>query len=143
MFYEEDDAEIFNDTQFKHLIMEFFGVLGEGTVSVEQALHLYPIMDTVFIFFLRSILILTGNADSLDSYIDRESLLSFLCSYFNVEVSTHDRCVKFVETDIFVFEEDPKKVYMAFIEDQSGGAVSSEEEQLYDYQREPEQVPQV
>jgi hypothetical protein len=29
-----------------------------------------------------------------------------------------------VETDIFVYEEDPKRVYMAFIEDQSGAASS-------------------
>lgn len=30
VFYEEDDPEIFSDLQFKQLIMEFFGVLGQG-----------------------------------------------------------------------------------------------------------------
>jgi len=28
----------------------------------------------------------------------------------------HDKCIKFVETDIFVYEEDPKEVFMAFMD---------------------------
>lgn len=84
--------------------MQFFGVLGEGSISVEQAITRYPIMDTVMIYFFRSILILTGRTDSLDSYIDREELLQYLCNYFEVEITFHDRCIKFVETDIFVYE---------------------------------------
>jgi hypothetical protein len=116
MFYEDDDAEVFNDLQFKHLIMEFFGVLGQGGVSIEDALNHYPIMDTVFIYFFRAILILTGKTEGLDSYIERDELLQFLGSYFAVEISVHDRCIKFVETDIFVYEEDPKEVFMAYMD---------------------------
>lgn len=116
MFFEDDDPEIFNDLQFKHLIMEFFGVLGQGGIGIQQAINYYPIMDTVFIYFFRAILILTGKTDALDSYIEREDLFQFLCGYFNVEISTHEKCIKFVETDIFVYEEDPSDVYMAYME---------------------------
>jgi hypothetical protein len=28
----------------------------------------------------------------------------------------HDRCVKFVETDIFVYEESPQLVFMAYMD---------------------------
>lgn len=96
--------------------MEFFGVLGQGGIGIQQAINYYPIMDTVFIYFFRAILILTGKTDALDSYIEREDLFQFLCGYFNVEISTHERCIKFVETDIFVYEEDPSDVYMAYME---------------------------
>lgn len=96
--------------------MQFFGVLGEGNISVEAAITRYPIMDTVMIYFFRSILILTGRTDALDSYIDREDLLQYLCNYFGVEITFHDRCIKFVETDIFVYEEDPKEVFMAYMD---------------------------
>jgi hypothetical protein len=74
MFYEDDDPALYNDNQFKQLIMEFFGVLGQGELSLEVALASYPIMDTVFIYFFRAILILTGKTDSLDSYVDRDAL---------------------------------------------------------------------
>lgn len=116
MFYEDDDAQIFNDYQFKHLIMEFFGVLGQGGIDIEQALNSYSIMDTVFIYFFRAILILTGKTDALDSYIERDDLLQFLCTYFSVQISVHDKCIKFVETDIFIYEEDPKQVFMAYMD---------------------------
>ena len=121
VFYEEDDAEVFNDLQFKQLIMEFFGLLGQGGVPLQQAINYYPVMDTVFIYFFRALLILTGHADALDSFIEREELFQFLCGYFNVDISIHDKCIKFVESDIFVYEEDPKDVFMAYMEDGEEG----------------------
>lgn len=33
-----------------------------------------------------------------------------------MEISIHDKCIKFVETDIFIYEEDPKEVYMAYMD---------------------------
>lgn len=137
IFYEEDDPELFNDLQFKQLIMEFFGVLGQGGVAIQQAINYYPIMDTVFIYFFRALLILTGRTDALDSYIDREELFQFLCGYFNVEISIHDRCIKFVESDIFVYEEDPKDVYMAYMEE---AEEEGEEEEQTHAQRDEEQL---
>ena len=64
--------------------MEFFGVIVEENNDVEAALNKYPFMDTVFVFFFRSILILTGKADSHDSFIERMDLIEFLSGYFNV-----------------------------------------------------------
>ena len=43
-------------------------------------------------------------------------MLNFLCNYFGVEISIHDKCIKFVETDIFIYEEDPKEVFMAYMD---------------------------
>ena len=90
IFYEDDNPEIFNDTQAKSLIMEFFGVLGEGHGNVQNSLSHYPIMDYIFVNFFRSFLILMEKADSLDSYIPRDELLGFLCPYFGVEIEMHN-----------------------------------------------------
>ena len=76
--------------------MQFFGVLGGGDITVEQALVRYPVMDTILIYFFRAILILTGKADALDSYIERDELVQYLCSYFSVDITFHDKCIKFV-----------------------------------------------
>ena len=75
--------------QFKQLIMEFFGLLGNGTDSIEACLSSIPIMDTVFVYFFRSILILTNTIDSLRSYIDKTTLFNILVSHFNIEVNVH------------------------------------------------------
>lgn len=90
--------------QFKKLIMDFFGVLSEGACSIEESLGQYPIMDTVFVYFFRTLMILIGRTDVLDSWMDRDELFEFLAGYFSVEISVHNRCLKFVETDIFVYE---------------------------------------
>jgi hypothetical protein len=34
VFYEDDDSEIYNDIQFKRLIMEFFQILGHGQMVI-------------------------------------------------------------------------------------------------------------
>lgn len=34
MFLETDDPEIYNDNQFKRLIMEFFGLLAQEEVDI-------------------------------------------------------------------------------------------------------------
>lgn len=89
IFYPNDDPSIFNDTQAKSLIMEFFGVLGEGSQNVLQALTKYPILDKIFIHFYRSLLILSNVTNSLDNYIDRDVLLDFLCKMFEVDAEIH------------------------------------------------------
>lgn len=83
--------------------MQFFGVLGEEAFPIKEALNFYPIMDTVFVYLFRSLLILTGKTDSIDSYIPRMEIFESLCSFLNVEISIHDLCLKFSETDIFVY----------------------------------------
>jgi hypothetical protein len=139
IFYEEDDPELFSDLQFKQLIMEFFGVLGQGGIAIQDAINYYPVMDTVFIYFFRALLILTGHTDALDSYIDREDLFQFLCSHFGVEISTHDRCIKFADSDIFVYEEDPKDVYMAYMEDPEEEDGGRQQGQGHEYQQQYQQ----
>jgi hypothetical protein len=117
IFYEDDNPEIFNDTQAKSLIMEFFGVLGEGGHgNVQNSLSHYPIMDYIFVNFFRSFLILMEKTDSLDSYIARDDLLGFLCPYFGVEVEMHNECIKYVDSDIFVYELNPNAIYMAYMD---------------------------
>jgi hypothetical protein len=83
--------------------MEFFGLLGEGVANIEVCLNTYPIIDTVFIYFFRSILILTNTTDSLDSYIDRTTLFNILTDHFNVQMDVHDNCIRFPQSDIFVY----------------------------------------
>ena len=34
-------------------------------------------------------------------------MFGFLASYFDIELSVHDKCIKFVETDVFVYEDKP------------------------------------
>lgn len=62
--------------------MEFFGVLGEGTMTVIQALSKYPILDKIFVHFFRSMMILSNVTDSLNSYLQRDVLLEYLCKNF-------------------------------------------------------------
>jgi len=73
-------------------------------------------MDSIFVHFFRSLLILMEKATDLDSYIPRDDLLGFLCPYFGVEVEIHNECIKYVETDIFVYELNPAAVYMAYMD---------------------------
>jgi hypothetical protein len=116
VFDEAEDPSVFNDLQFKQLIMEFFGLLGNGNMNIEACLNSYPIMDTVFIYFFRSILILTNATEGLNSYIDKMTLFNILINHFNVEINVHENCIRFPQTDIFVYEEQPEEVFMAYIE---------------------------
>ena len=116
MFYEEADPSFYDDLTFKQLIMEFFGVLGSGKYSVEEALMVYQVMDTVFIAFLRSIMILTGNCEALEDYLPWRHTYDFLSKYFAVEVAFHDNCIKFVDTDIFVYQDSEQEVFMAYMD---------------------------
>ena len=43
-------------------------------------------------------------------------MLGFLSSYFDIEVSVHDKCIKFVDTDVFVYEDKPEEVFMAYMD---------------------------
>lgn len=45
--------------------------------------------------------------NEFDSYIEKNELFDFLSSFFSVDISSYDKCLKFVESDIFVYQEDP------------------------------------
>ena len=71
LFPEEEHLQLFNDKQFKRLFIEFFDILNEGEITVEQALTKYPIADTVLVFFFRTLLIFAGKTKNFDEYIDK------------------------------------------------------------------------
>lgn len=60
-------------------------------------------------------MILMDKTESLDNFIPRDDLLAFLCQFFGLEVEVHDNCVKYVDTDVFVYDESERTVYMAYI----------------------------
>lgn len=96
--------------------MEFFGVLSEGQSSVIDALRKYPIMDSILVHFFRSLMILSNVTDSLDCYLQRDLVLDFLCKTFEVEAEIHGECIRYIETDIFIYEERREAVYMAYMD---------------------------
>ena len=61
-------------------------------------------MDTVFIYFFRSIFLLTGHGQSINEYIDKMTLFNFLNQHFEVQMEVHDNSViRFPQSDIFVY----------------------------------------
>jgi hypothetical protein len=81
--------------------------MNSGSMTIDMALGQYPIMDEVFINFFRTVVILANITNHYDAYIDKTELFDFLSSFFTVDISAYDKCLKFVESDIFVYEEDP------------------------------------
>jgi hypothetical protein len=98
-------------------MIDFFELMNSGTYSVDFVLTHYPIIDEVFSNFFRTVVMLANIAKSYESYIDKTELFDFLSSFFSVDISSYDKCLKFVESDIFVYEENKENVYMAFIRD--------------------------
>lgn len=68
---EDIDQSVYNDKQFKRLMVEFFDFLSQGNCTVWKALAMYPIADAVLTSFFRSILMLYGKAESFNGYVDR------------------------------------------------------------------------
>ena len=73
-------------------------------------------MDVIFVHFFRTLLILMNQTDSLDNYIPRNYLLDFLCEFFGIEKEDHDECIKYVETDVFVYDFSIDAVFMAYMD---------------------------
>ena len=72
-------------------------------------------MDVILVHFFRTLLILTNQAQTLDNYIPKETLIENLCNFFGVDVQFHGECCHYVDSDIFVYEENEAAVYMAYI----------------------------
>jgi hypothetical protein len=72
-------------------------------------------MDVVFIHFFRSVLILNNVVEDLSSYVDRSEVFNALTAFFEVEMNIHGNCVHFPQTDVFVYEEIPEEVFMAYM----------------------------
>ena len=43
-------------------------------------------------------------------------MLDFLCKTFEVEAEIHGECIRYIETDIFIYEERKEAVYMAYMD---------------------------
>jgi hypothetical protein len=82
-------------------------MMNSSSLTIDQILNQYPILDKVFINFFRSVLMIASLTNDFNSYIDKNELFDFLSSLFSVDISSYDKCLKFVESDIFVYEEDP------------------------------------
>ena len=65
------DPHIYNDSQFKRLIMEFFEFMSQTKKLVAESLKLFPIMDIVFTFFFRAMLIYGHQTDHFDNYLEK------------------------------------------------------------------------
>lgn len=101
-----------------------------------DALNKYPIMDIIMVHFFRTLLILMDKSESLDNFIPRDELLAFLCPFFGIDVEIHDACIKYVDSDVFVYDENERAVYMAYMsdaEDNQGGREINSEELLDKY----------
>jgi hypothetical protein len=132
LFLEGDDERIFNDQQFKRFLIEFMEILDAGELeSTELALNAYPIADLVLVYFFRSLAILSHITHDFDSYIDKRVLLGFLLSNFSIEAQIFEgKCIKFIEAEVFVYEESPSEVYMVYKDidgsvDESGSRANS------------------
>lgn len=79
LFLETDTDEIYNDLQFKRIILEFMDVLDSGEFpTTESALNYYPILDTVYVYFFRSLAIYAEITADFDSYVDKNIMFGFL-----------------------------------------------------------------
>jgi hypothetical protein len=116
VFSKSDDPALYNDDQAKSLVSEFFGVLSSGQFSVMEAVSNYPIMDKLLCCLFRSLMILSDEIKTVDEYLPRDSILGFLCPFFGIEVELHDETIKYVETDVFVYDYDAQAVYMAYMD---------------------------
>ena len=56
-------------------------------------------------------------SESLDNFIPRDELLAFLCPFFGIDVEIHDSCIKYVDSDVFVYDLNERAVFMAFMSD--------------------------
>lgn len=90
-------------------------LISEGKVSVDEGLTRFPIVDTVFSYLMRTLLILNNKAQSFDEFIGRSETFAYLSSIFDIQMELFENCIKFLEADIFAYEEDPREVYMAYI----------------------------
>ena len=90
-------------------------IINEGQLSVDEALKQHPIVDIVFVYLMRTLLIYNNKAQTFNQYIDRNQTFAYLSSIFDIQLELFDNCIKFSDADIFVYEEIPSQVYMAYI----------------------------
>lgn len=61
----------------------------EGGINqnISLAINKFPLIDLVFVYFFRSLLIYAGITDDFDSYIDRNIIFGFFMESFKIDVA--------------------------------------------------------
>lgn len=105
----------YTDAQFKRLGLQFLDLLKESPKKLNELLKKYPIIDLVFTYVMRSLLILNMQAEECEQFVDKEQLLGVLGRIFDVEFENMAKCTKFVQSDVFVYEESAFQMYMVYL----------------------------
>ena len=77
--------------------------MGSGNFEISEMLSKYPVIDTILVIFMRTILILGHKCTSFEDSIDTVELYEFLSDYFEVEITYYNNCLRFNLTDLFVY----------------------------------------
>jgi hypothetical protein len=70
--------------------------MNAGTLTIDEVLSQYPILDDIFINFFRTIVMLASVTQKFHDYIEKTILFDFLSSYFSIDITSYDKCLKFV-----------------------------------------------
>lgn len=65
-------------------------------MTIDIVLTQYPILNDVFTNFFRTVVMIASITQDFDAYIDKNELFDFLSSFFSVDISSYDKCLKFV-----------------------------------------------
>ena len=108
---------MFSDFQYKKFFAEFLVVMEreKGLLLVEQIVNKYPIIDLVFIHIFRSLLAARGINEPFEMSIQTELVFGEFAEPLGLNITSYGNCWKFEDSDMFCFEEDENRLYLAYI----------------------------
>ena len=112
----EAEREIYSDFQFKRFFAEFLSILDNSTGTLmEDLINRYPIIDIVCIHIFRSILAAKGINEPFEAKIPTESVFGEFAEPLGLNVTSYGNCWKFEDSDMFCYEEDEDRLFLAYI----------------------------
>lgn len=84
------------NAQYKSLLIDFFEIMNSSSMTIDIVLTQYPILKEVFTNFFRTVVMIASITPDFDTYIDKNELFDFLSSFFSIDISSYDKCLKFV-----------------------------------------------
>jgi hypothetical protein len=78
-----------------------------------MTLSQYPIFDEAMLYCLENIL--EKQIMHNKNVVSILEVLQILCEVFSIHLEVYDSCVKFVESDVFIYFHDQFEVYVAFL----------------------------
>lgn len=91
-------------------------VQNDESPNIENILNNYPIMDTVFVHIIRSILASQGEDYAFQSKIPTGTFFTEMSNLTSISVeSFNNNCWKFVDSDMFCYEYSDDQLYLAYI----------------------------